>query len=95
MNINIFRCRFTPWSVDGSQWLGGKIFCDARDIVIVYQQDVIKFSFLPSKKEVSETRRKANMKNEIVNKPPVRSITCLICLGAELTLSTLAAVRYV
>lgn len=28
MNINIFRRRFTPWSVDGTMVIGGKIFCD-------------------------------------------------------------------
>lgn len=31
MNINIFRRRFTPWSVDGTMVIGGKIFCDTLE----------------------------------------------------------------
>ena len=31
MNINIFRRRFTPWSVVGTMLIGGKIFCDTLE----------------------------------------------------------------
>ena len=31
MNINIFRRRFTPWSVDGTMIVGGSIFCDTLE----------------------------------------------------------------
>ena len=31
MNINIFRRRFTPWSVDGTMVVGGSIFCDTLE----------------------------------------------------------------
>ena len=101
MNINIFRRRFTPWSVDGTMVIGGKIFCDTLERPNRHlPAGRYKISLIPTKqKKVSETKKKNKYergKYEIVIKPVIllRSITCLVLLGAELALC-LATVRYV
>ena len=76
MNINIFRRRFTPWSVDGTMVIGGKIFCDTLERPNRHlQAGRYKISLIPTKqKKVSETKKKNKYergKYEIVIKPVI------------------------
>mgnify|MGYP000573975796 CR=1 FL=1 len=76
MNINIFRRRFTPWSVDGTMVIGGKIFCDTLERPNRHlPAGRYKISLIPTKqKKVSETKKKNKYergKYEIVIKPVI------------------------
>ncbi len=76
MNINIFRRRFTPWSVDGTMVIGGKIFCDTLQRPnCIRLQDVIRFLlYLPSKRRCRRQKKKNKYergKYEIVIKPVI------------------------
>ena len=66
MNINIFRRRFTPWSVDGTMVIGGKIFCDTLERPNRHlPAGRYKISLiLPSKRRCRRQRRKISMKEE-------------------------------
>ena len=76
MNINIFRRRFTPWSVDGTMVIGGKIFCDTLERPNRHlPAGRYKISLIPTKqKKVSETKKENKYergKYEIVIKPVI------------------------
>ena len=83
MNINIFRRRFTPWSVDGTMVIGGKIFCDTLERPNRHlPAGRYKISLIPTKqKKVSETKKKNKYergKYEIVIKPVILLRSSLI-----------------
>ena len=74
MNINIFRRRFTPWSVDGTMLIGGKIFCDTLERPgHCLPAGRYKISLIPVRqmKEVEKKKKKnyERGKYEIVIKP--------------------------
>ena len=78
MNINIFRRRFTPWSVDGTMVIGGKIFCDTLERPgHCLPAGRYKISLIPvkQKKEVEKKKRKKyeRVKYEIVIKPIIQA----------------------
>lgn len=66
MNINIFRRRFTPWSVDGTMVIGGKIFCDTLERPNRHlPAGRYKISLIPTKqRRCRRQRRKISMKEE-------------------------------
>ena len=66
MNINIFRRRFTPWSVDGTMVIGGKIFCDTLERPNRHlPAGRYKISLISTKqKRCRRQRRKISMKEE-------------------------------
>ena len=77
MNINIFRRRFTPWSVDGTMLIGGKIFCDTLERPgHCLPAGRYKISLIPVRqmKEVEKKKKKnyERGKYEIVIKPVIQ-----------------------